>query len=674
MKKYLLLLAIVTLGACDQEPYPENVATNLVDEIRDPQINIPKPHALAVDSVIEYTEGRQTNYKLVASVDAPGKPILIAENLPPGAKFNTETFELTWKPDYFAANDINKPTVKVRDYGITFELSSTVESDRDKRRFDVILRVKDNPRGVRVERDKKTTVNEGDFLRSTITIKDNDFPDGPFNLEIKDVPADVEIIKDTETSYRIIYAPSHDIVSFTRDKKTVKQFKGILTVTNPRGGRTKLETPIIVRDKRLDPIVTPPNRVTQSLDVSLQVFAKDENSEIPPEISMTSDNPSFGDFSTELVEDPKTNSSVLAVNWSNIPPSKNGKKYTLEFETCVFSKVNVKSRCVYSSTEVTIKLRDRKPPKIDRSNWKVGELVYLGFDRSFYRSIDVTDREDSDLTPKVEVFPKKMRKFVRWTVGGSLKVGPFKKAGTFQFSLVATSDYNVSSAESFIVEVFPEDRKKVLFFADSTRDPEALFYKSEFDAQMMNPAIQVVSKRNISNRETLIITTSTLLDKSNQSVIMDAIETIPNVVVASPLIENLPVKFLKDLRDNYDLDVIGRYSQVAANVPLNSMFFEKTSQFQDTVNPVGLMGLASSESKDPVIFNGGLYDPNKNCKSVLGITPDGNNPLVVGVVCDRLRKKGRVTLMGTEWADLKVSADDKGIPSSWFKTMIKGSF
>lgn len=677
MKFNVLLLSLLFITvSCKQVPYPEG--GERVEEGRQAVIPIPQPHAIVVDSVIEFTEGRLRNYQVSASVDEPGEPILIAENLPEGATFDEESFELRWRPDYFTANDVNNPTTKVKDYPIIFELSSTIEPDRNKRRFEVILRVNDNPRGISIDRDNNKTVREGDELRSLITITDKDFPEGPFIVTIDEVPEAVKIEKVSNNVYAIVYAPDHFVVSLEKDKVSSIKFNSILTVTNPRGGRSTLserDSAITVNDRRLYPIIAPPKVITQSLDVSLQVVSYDTNKEIAPDMTLTTERPTFGDFETSVTKSPSNSSSVLNVRWTNIPPIYNGTTHTLNFKTCVLSKVNVVRLCKEGSTEVKIVLRDRKPPVIDRKGWPVGELIYLGFMEEVKRRVTITDQEDRKLTPKVEIFPIEMREHVRWEKGNiRLK---FDKAGTFQFNLIATSDYNVSSAQSFIVEVFPKNRKKVLFFADSTRDPEALFYKSQFDAQMMNPAIQEVSKRNISDRETLIVTTSTLLDLENRSTILEAIKAIPNVVIASPLIDNLPEEFLETLRTVYDLSSIGRYSQFS-DKPLEDMFFDRTSQFETPTSKIGLKGKASRESRDPAVFNGGLDDPDKICKGVLGLTFDGNNPLVVGVVCDRQKEDrkdgGRITLLGTEWADLKTTRADLDIPAKWFQSMIKEKF
>ncbi|MFT6604167.1 MAG: hypothetical protein ACJARO_001686 [Bacteriovoracaceae bacterium] len=233
----------------------------------------------------------------------------------------------------------------------------------------------------------------------------------------------------------------------------------------------------------------------------------------------------------------------------------------------------------------------------------------------------------------------------------------------------------MSSAESFIVEVFPNNRNKTLLFADSTRDPEALFYKSAFKGTMdiMNPAIQEVNLRNISDRETLVITTSTLLDESVQAEVLSAIKGIKNIVVASPLIRKLPPEFLTTLEEEYDFLPIGRYSELPNMPDLSKMKFVAVSKFATPVNAVGVKQKASKESHDPMIFNGGLHDPDKICKGVLGLSETGTNPYVTGVSCAR-KNGGRISILGTEWADLLTQEADKEIPAKWFDTLLNGKF
>jgi hypothetical protein len=429
---------------------------------------------------------------------------------------------------------------------------------------------------------------------------------------------------------------------------------------------------VAVLDKRLEAKIVAPEVLTQGLDVSFQVVGYDLNNEVTPIVSMVSKGPGFGKFTFTQVTNKESNSTVYNVFWSDIPPVHNNAEFNLTFKACVLGTGTIYNNCKETTTKVKIVVKDRKPPTIARTEWPVGDLIYLNHSETVTKKIVIRDSEDAMIRPKVEVFPIEMRKFVTWN-GDSLKMN-FSEAGTFQFNIKATSDYNVSSAESFLVEVFPKDRNKILFFADSTRDPEVIFYKKTFkNVDIMNPAIQEINLRNMSGRDTLVIGTSSLMDAELSPTILKAINMIKNVVVASPLIDNLPEKFLEKLRIDYGLVTIGRYSQLPNLPPLEKMQMAKTSLFEDSKSPIFLKRKASSESGDPTLFNGGLYEPNKICKGVLGLSLNGINPYVIGVVCNR-ENGGRVSLLGTEWADLLTSPEDEQIPVSWFNTMIKAKF
>jgi hypothetical protein len=152
---------------------------------------------------------------------------------------------------------------------------------------------------------------------------------------------------------------------------------------------------------------------------------------------------------------------------------------------------------------------------------------------------------------------------------------------------------------------------------------------------LMNPAIQEVDNRALAFRDMIVISSSILMDPQSEREVMTAIEKIKNVVVASPLINQLPKRFLDQLKNEYGLLPLGRYSELPNMPPIADMQMAKTSHFVNNQKPIYLKLNSSSESYDPMIFNGGLYEPTKICKGVLGLTPDGNNPFVIGAVCKR---------------------------------------
>jgi hypothetical protein len=78
----------------------------------------------------------------------------------------------------------------------------------------------------------------------------------------------------------------------------------------------------------------------------------------------------------------------------------------------------------------------------------------------------------------------------------------------------------------------------------------------------MNPVIQEVNERNVSGRDTLIITTSIIKDPTIHHKMVEGIGLIKNIVIASPLISELPEVLLKEIRENYGVSIRGRYADL----------------------------------------------------------------------------------------------------------------
>ena len=662
-----LLLVAANLVSCKQDPYPATGEIKVTQ--RQEQRTVEPPLAMSVDDVIEYKEGRYKEYQVRVSVKDPGKPMVKIDNLPAGAVYDEANFTLKWRPGFFDGNDSTDPSIKSKIYPVTIWLRNSLDPIRALKKV-VNLVVFDTPQLIEVNPETIYSIDEGRKYSNKFTVNNADFPKGPYRIVTTGFPANTEVVKVDENTFRLEFTPDYFHVNRKTDGNS-KTYHGKIIVANPANHTVTKDLDITINDKRLESkIVTPPN-LTQGLDVSFQVVGYDLNKEMSPLVSMTSNRPNFGKFSFQEIKNEESNSTVLNVFWTDIPPVHNGEEFSLTFKSCVLGTYS-NDNCKEATTKVKITVKDRIPPSIARKDWPAGEMIYLNYGETLNKKIQVRDSEDPNLKPKVEIFPLEMRKYVTWS-NDSLKLN-FTESGVFQFNVKATSDYNVSSAESFLVEIFPKDRNKTLFFADSTRDPEVIFYKTTFkNVDIMNPAIQEINLRNISGRETLVIGTSTLMDPEVSPTIMNAIDKIKNVVVASPLIDQLPEKFLTKLRNDYGLITIGRYSQLPNMPSIETMQFAKTKQFADSKSPVFLKRTASRESKDPMIFNGGLYEPDKVCKGVLGLSLNGNNPYVIGVVCNR-EGGGRISLLGTEWADLLVSPGDEQIPVQWFNTMIKGQF
>ena len=672
IKLFLVFLISFFLLSCQQDPYPTKGEVVKIPTL----LEEPLP-ALSIEpiDILEYKEGRLREHKVRVAVESPGIPIVKIDNLPEGAEFDPKTLILRWRPGFFDGNDPNDPTIKERYYPIKIWLRSDLYPTRQTFRK-VNLRVDDVPREILIKTDRvNPSVREGESFSKVITISNADFPVGPFKFLTKGLPASLEVEEISSNRFRLNFKPDYFHVRRNTNRSGRVTYGGKIIVANPANHIQEKEYSITVNDVRRSVKLVAPKILEQGLDASFQVASYDLNREVAPDMELISGLPPFGKFQTELVQNDDGFNSVLTIFWKDIPPRYNGTLQTVRFRACVINSSNRRSQCQTESTQIKLVVRDRTPPLINRNTWPTGELIYLGFNQELIRKIPVIDREDPNLIPRVEIMPEEMRRYVKYdSLKGHLKLR-FDKSGVFQFNVKAISDYNMSTSESFIVEVFPKDRKKILLFADSTRDPEVIFYKESFKNTMdiMNPAIQAINQRNISDRETLVLTTSTLLDENVKSTVWSAISKIKNVAIATPLFNALPEKFINELAEVYDLRPIGRYSSLQNAPPIEKMRLQTTKQFRKPKAPIALKRTTTQESFDPLVFNAGLDDPSKVCKGVIGLSEEEVNPLVIGLSCKR-KNGGKITLLGTEWADFLTSPEDKEIPLLWFNTLLQNEF
>ncbi len=668
--RYLALSLLFIFTGCNKDPYPET--GNLKLNQRGPREVVPEALSMAVDDIYEFEEGRKKAFRILVEVPAPGKPAVEVDDLPAGAVFHSDKFMVEWAPDFFAGNHPADPTIKSRIYPITIWLRSS-EDDTEAIKKVVNLVVHDVPQNIDINGATNTTVYENSQLRYTFEINNSDYPTGPFSVNTMGMPANTEIVKLTENRFQLRVNPDHHHVKINQSSScqtysgNCVQYDGKVIVYNPANHKSEKEVEVKVLDKRLPAKLVVPENMEQGLDITFQVTAFDMNGEVAPKISMTSSKPEVGEFETELIKDEDNNSSVLNISWKDIPPSYNGSTQYFGFKTCVLGSRKFYNNCVEGETTLQIVVKDRNPPTFSRLEWGTGDIKYLNHnERQSYR-VKIQDGDSYRSVSNVEVRPISMQKYVRWS-NDYLSV-KFDKPGIHQFSLVATSEYNMSSAESFVVEVFKPTRSRTLYFTDSTRDAEVKFYRDTLkNVELLNPVLQVLNNRNLSGRETIILGTGILQDLSMRGHIDKALGMIKNVVVASPLVENMPDSFLDHFKRYNKVAIIGRYSQLPDTPALNTMEFVYRRDFQDPINNIFLKLNSTIESSDPVLFSTGV-DTN-DCADVLEISDKRRlTRYKIGVVCRR-ENGGRLAVLGTEFADLKTSEQDKNIPSLWFKKML----
>ena len=156
-----------------------------------------------------------------------------------------------------------------------------------------------------------------------------------------------------------------------------------------------------------------------------------------------------------------------------------------------------------------------------------------------------------------------------------------------------------------------------------------------------------MATRNISGRETLIIGTSILKDNTIHAKMLEGIRQIKNIIIASPLVEDLPELLLKEIREYFGVSIRGRYTSLVLPA-LEKMEFVTRWDFTTPSQKIRLRGKASNESFNPVLFSTGV--DTRNCVPVMEIADAPRNfREEIGIICDR-KNGGRLTLLGTEWA------------------------
>jgi hypothetical protein len=673
MKSLVCLLFLLAFVGCENNPYP-NVDLNDQRTQREAK---PRPGiSLAMEDSYDLFEGSKTQIDVDAIVEV-GRPDVEVIGLPTGAEYDEETFQITWQPNYFAGNDPKDPTKKVQVYNFKVSVGTTDPEETRRIERTISLVVYDVPRNLDINGSDSKTVYENDKLRYEFTIDNPDYVDGPFKLVGEKLPSNTNILSTSDPKKFVLefepdyfHVKASDTCSGWRDYGC-KEYKSKLVVTNPAGHQGEKEITIKVKDRRLDTKLVAPDFITQGLDLSLQVSAYDLNKEVAPNIRLI-DTPQFGDFNTTITKNPDNYASVLDITWNDIPPTYNGQIITLKYEACVKNSQNSMSNCKRGSTDIKINVKERKAPTINRSQWPAGKVEFLGFNERKSFNIYIRDGEDSRLKPTVTIEPKEMQKYVSFN-NDRLTVN-FSESGIYQFNLRAKSDYNVETSESFIVEVFSKLRSKTLYFTDSTKNEEVKFYREAFpNFDIMNPNFQDLNIRNLSGRDTLVLGTSILMNNDLSDAILNAMDKINDVVIASPLIQEMPEKFMVELEDRYKVSINGRLSQLPNAPKLSKMEFVQRDDFRVPKGKIQLKGSATDVSADPVLFVAGVE--RKNCQDVLDLADSKREKRYkIGVICDRLDgHRGRLAILGTEWADLKFDEADKDIPARWLSQMLNNS-
>ena len=202
-----LLLIAANLVSCKQDPYPATGEIKVTQ--RQEQRTVEPPLAMSVDDVIEYKEGRYKEYQVRVSVKDPGKPMVKIDNLPAGAVYDEANFTLKWRPGFFDGNDSTDPSIKSKIYPVTIWLRNSLDPIRALKKV-VNLVVYDTPQLIEVNPETIYSIDEGRKYSNKFTVNNADFPKGPYRIVTTGFPANTEVVKVDENTFRLEFTPDRD--------------------------------------------------------------------------------------------------------------------------------------------------------------------------------------------------------------------------------------------------------------------------------------------------------------------------------------------------------------------------------------------------------------------------------------------------------------------------------
>lgn len=680
----LLTLVVAISTGCRQNPYPDGPGRFQVEEPKAPREVLP-PFGISVPGVLDFLEGEERKFKIEARVPT-GTPVITILNLPVGATFNGDTNEVVWTPTFLDANDENDPTVKMRTYPVTVELRSSEDPITSVTK-DVILVVTDSPREFKFDSsNSQFNLREGFSFQQKVKIKSEDFPNGPFTLEVQNIPpgATVEVDPTDSTLFLVSYVPTHHDTKLRLNGKpnatncsaSTSSFCSVrkmnLVAYDPSGNKTVQAITWETLDSRQKPMIIAPKTVKQGLNVEFSLSAVDLNGEDVSDVEVVA--PGFGDpvevtdVSSQLPSGVLNPTKLLNVKWLNIPASKSGSTYDLKINACVWSTPNVKKLCSSHTVTVDFSKDEHLAPLVDRTEWNLSTVKYVREGESFQINLPVSDAEGNSVEPTVEIQPASMQSQVKWN-NGVLTVSP-SASGLQQFSVVAQSSFGVKTNESFIVDALPSTWSETLVLAVSTNNAETSKSTKLFSgANVVNPELQALDEKTLALRTSVVVTSSVLASPAAVAVLEKAVGQIDNLYLMSPLLENLTGDLKTEL-NTLKVRTKGRFASLST-AALSDFKFEFNSALGLTApsKDVQLAGALTSESASPLALE--LSSVVSECKAAMSITnAAATEEYLMAVQCDRANG-GKLIIAGFEWGDLKLDPSEATLSETWLKELVK---
>ena len=696
-KLWPLLLTTVILTGCE-DPYPsQEVQDNLSVNAPAQERKVRSGFGTNFEGrTFDFTEGNTDEY-FISAVVPSGRAVITFTDLPAGATFVRGENKISWQPGFDFVN-VSIMDNKLQEVATTIPVKMRIHSTDNpgiREEFTGFFRVRNfrNPTEIQIGATQwsELDVNEGDTETQRITITSVDFPDGPYQLTISPQIQGLTFtpVSNVPNQYDLTFAPGFDAIkiqdcvfNFGCERSENVTF----SVRGPDGFTVSTSKTITYNDVRKTPEVSFPENLTIGLNGSIQFVATDPNNEVAPTIELTSMKPEHGEFTFTTEDfDAISKSTVATIDWKDIPLTYNNQIERLSFRICNYDHGDFESdgsisgitNCIDKSVNITITNNQRPAPQIVREDWPLNDKKIFLVGETYSQDLKFTLGENEDIASVDLILPPLItdgsgtnptQNLVELgTLDGEFSVDITALApGPYQFSVRVTSSYGVQTSEAFIFEVLPADWSTTLVLGNSVRDQENVNLQSHIaDFDFVNPFNTPLVYPITERRETAVIGTAALKEM-NEDEFTNVFRTFKNVVIASPVLAQLPTSVLSMFSVMSVEPLNQRYQDLtgATDITTEKLVAKRGVLTSAAVQP-SFKGNSTTESMNPQTLFVGSDSP---CETAMFIRL-GQQELPLATVCNNTRG-GKWIIVGTEWGDLKMDASELQLPATWFNELL----
>lgn len=670
MKFHLLaLFALFSLVGCESNPYPTDGV--LSKNPASTRFNV-RPNIIIADpGTLLFEEGVSSEYKIDFQVPS-GRAILSWQGLPEGAVFDETKQSLVWTPGFEAGNDSADPTIKTRFYKVIVTLYSSDNLNEGTDRI-LTLQVNNTPREITAIGLKTDyAMKEGTSASlETFEINSADFPFKDLRVELKDNKAGSRLVRNDATG-DIELRAEFDVDFLKVGAKECQSWSSSCTfkvqnavlVTAPDGRNQEIPFTIAVTDVRKEAEVSLAQDINVTGDTSISFTAVDGNKEIAPEVKLIS-GPSLGMFELKKISSANYQSQH-SISWSQIPIEAVGQSFQVVLEVCTAAyRYSVNTLlCRNITANLNVQAREIAAPTINRGTWGQGVQQYLRFGKQFSTRLQASAGNTNLRILSISAASSDTDDIVNYS-NPYLEITS-SKPGIKALTINVVNSVGGVANSVFLYEVLPESWSENLILAASSSAPELTMIESLWgNASRIYNAGHNLNERALAFRKTLTVGTHSLLLPDIQKDIEFYSANLKNVLITSPLLENLPEVITAELK-SLGVRLNGR---AASNPTFDINNFEILANLnaEDPSSIVKLTGKLTAESFSPGIISKTIQS---RCTNIFSLYKDAvpAEEYVIGLICNR-RNGGKLVVLGFEWADLKFVEADAGMSQKWFKKL-----